>query len=85
MPESKVIGALLGLSLLSTAFAYLIYFELIARVGPTKTLSVTFLSPCFGILWGALFLGEPIYVSMWLGLTIILTGVFLITEVKVGT
>lgn len=82
MPDLNVLGALLGLSLLSTAFAYLIYFELIARVGPTKTLSVTFLSPCFGILWGVLFLGEPIYISMWLGLAIILMGVLLITEVQ---
>lgn len=77
-----VIASVLALALLSTAFAYLIYFDLIARVGPTNTLSVTFLIPVFGTLWGASFLHEPLRVSMLLGLAIILTGVFLVTGVK---
>jgi drug/metabolite transporter (DMT)-like permease len=70
--------------LLSTAFAYLIYFDLIARVGPTNTLSVTFLIPVFGTLWGVLFLHEPLRISLLVGLVIILTGVFLVTGVKLG-
>jgi drug/metabolite transporter (DMT)-like permease len=79
-----VIAAALALTLLSTAFAYLIYFDLIARVGPTNTLSVTFLIPVFGTLWGVLFLHEPLRISLLVGLVIILTGVFLVTGVKLG-
>ena len=40
--------------------AYLIYFRLIADIGPTRTFTVTFLIPVFGTLWGALFLHEPV-------------------------
>ena len=47
---------LLGVA--STGVAYLLYFRLIANVGPTRAVSVTFLIPVFGMLWGALYLGE---------------------------
>jgi drug/metabolite transporter (DMT)-like permease len=76
--SATVVGALLALALLSTALSYLIYFDLIARVGPTNTLSVTFLIPLFGTLWGVLFLQEPLRLSLVVGLAIILSGVFLV-------
>lgn len=50
--------ALLALGVLCTSFAYVLYFRLIAEVGPLKALSVTFLVPLFGVLWGWLVLGE---------------------------
>lgn len=50
--------ALLALGILCTSFAYVLYFRLIAEVGPLKALSVTFLVPLFGVLWGWLVLGE---------------------------
>lgn len=74
--------ALLGLALLSTSVAYLFYFHLIAVAGPTKTLSVTFLIPVFGLLWGVLFLGEPVSAGMFVGLAIILVSIVLVTEVR---
>ena len=40
------------------AVAYLLYFRLIADIGATGALTVTYLIPVFGVLWGALFLGE---------------------------
>lgn len=46
------------LGLLCTSLAYVLYFRLIAEVGPMKALTVTFLIPLFGVLWGALVLGE---------------------------
>ncbi|MCH8620372.1 DMT family transporter [Undibacterium sp. TS12] len=52
--------ALAGLGLVCTALAYILYFRLIADIGPVKALTVTFLIPPFGVLWGALFLGEQI-------------------------
>jgi len=52
--------ALLGLGLLCSAWAYILFFRLIADIGPVKSLTVTFLIPLFGILWGKLFLNEPL-------------------------
>ena len=50
--------ALLALGLLCTSVAFVLYFHLIAEVGPLKALSVTFLVPLFGVLWGWLILDE---------------------------
>ncbi|MGE6193618.1 DMT family transporter [Stutzerimonas stutzeri] len=52
--------SLLGLGLVCTAFAYILYFRLLADIGPVKTLTVTFLIPPFGVLWGVLLLDEPL-------------------------
>ncbi|MDA8445029.1 DMT family transporter [Paracidovorax valerianellae] len=51
-------AAMLAMGLLCTALAYVLYFRLIADVGPLKALSVTFLVPLFGVAWGWLILGE---------------------------
>jgi drug/metabolite transporter (DMT)-like permease len=80
-----VVLAVLALAVLCTALAYLIYFNLMARVGPTNTLSVTFLVPVFGTLWGVLLLNEPLRVSLFAGMAIILTGVLLVTNVQFRT
>ncbi|MBH8553666.1 DMT family transporter [Nostocaceae cyanobacterium CENA357] len=69
-----IVIAVLGLALLSTAFAYILYFRLIQNIGATKALTVTYLIPLFAMLWGALFLNEAITVSMILGCGLILLG-----------
>ncbi len=81
---ADALRAVLGLGLLSTALAYLLYFYLLARVGPTKTVSVTYLVPVFGVIWGATFLREPITAGMIAGLAIIAFSLVLVTEVPVG-
>ncbi|BDG60413.1 DMT family transporter [Caldinitratiruptor microaerophilus] len=81
-PGPAAVYSILGLSFLCTAVAYLIYFPLIARVGPTRTLSVTYLVPVSGILWGAIFLGEPITPGMVGGLVLILVSVLFVTDVR---
>ncbi|MFN8592087.1 MAG: DMT family transporter [Thermomicrobiales bacterium] len=57
-PSPPVIGALLGLGLLSTAVGYFLYFAVLARAGATNVVLVTLLVPPSAILLGALFLGE---------------------------
>jgi drug/metabolite transporter (DMT)-like permease len=52
--------AVAALGLVCTALAYVIYFRLIADIGPVKAFSITFLIPLFGVLWGAVFLHEQI-------------------------
>jgi drug/metabolite transporter (DMT)-like permease len=59
--------AMAGLGIVCTSFAYILYFRLIADVGPVKSLTVTFLIPPFGVLWGALFLGEQISIAHAVG------------------
>ncbi|MEO1290049.1 MAG: DMT family transporter [Chloroflexota bacterium] len=77
-PSMLAIANLTALIVLSTSFAYLIYFYLLANVGPTRTASVTFLVPVFGTIWGILFLREPFSWGMLLGMTIILLSVGLV-------
>ncbi len=80
-PSAAAILSVSGLAILSTSLGYLLYFHLIRRVGPVRTLSVTFLIPVFGIPWGWLLLREPISSNLVLGLAIILLGVALVSNV----
>jgi drug/metabolite transporter (DMT)-like permease len=77
----QVTLAVLGISLLCSAAAYLIYFRLIANVGPTRTFTVTFLIPVFGTLWGALFLDEPVGMSTLAGGAVIVIATALVLEI----
>jgi drug/metabolite transporter (DMT)-like permease len=62
-----------------TAIAYILYFRLIARIGPAKTVTVTYLVPFFGMLWGLVFLGERITTNMLVACAVILLGTALAT------
>jgi len=71
MPGMNVWGALLGLALLSTALAYIIYFRLLTTVGATNLLLVTFLIPVSAVLLGTIILGEQLYLRHFLGMVLI--------------
>ncbi len=71
--------SVLGLAVLSTAVAYILYFRLIESVGPTSTVTVTFLVPVFGLLFGVLLLEEPFGPGTLAGLGLILLSVALVT------
>lgn len=79
MPGAPAWAALAALGLLSTAFAYLLYFRLIAHVGPARAITVTYLIPLFGVSWGALLLGEPLTPGMIAAGAVILLGTALAT------
>jgi drug/metabolite transporter (DMT)-like permease len=72
------IWALLGLALLSSALAYLIYFRIIARAGATNALIVTFLIPVSAILFGAIVLNERLALRHLAGMVVIAAGLALI-------
>jgi len=76
-PDVLVIAAVLALAVLSTALAFIIYFQLIREVGPTRTLTVTYLIPVFAFGLGALLLDERITLLMLLGGALVLSGVAL--------
>ncbi len=62
------------LAALSTAFAYILFFRLLNRIGPVRAVTVTYLVPLFGISWGALLLQEAITPNMILAGCVILLG-----------
>jgi len=62
-----------------TGLAYLVYFRLIARVGPANAITVTFLIPAFAIVWGWIFLGERVTLPMIVGCAVIVLGTALAT------
>jgi drug/metabolite transporter (DMT)-like permease len=70
--------AMLGLAIVSTTVAFIFYYRLIADVGPVKAITVTLLVPVFGMVWGILFLGEPLTAGRIAGCAIILAGCSLI-------
>ena len=70
----------LALGVLSTGLAFMIYFKIIEEEGPIKALSVTFIIPVFGVLWGYGFLDETIGWNLLIGGGLILLAVALTNE-----
>ncbi len=64
-----------------TALAFLLFFRLIANVGASRAVTVTFLIPLFGVLWGSLFLGETLNAGMLVGGSVVVLGTALATGV----
>jgi drug/metabolite transporter (DMT)-like permease len=75
-----LVAAMLALGLLCSAVAYLLFFRLMKDVGPSRAQLVTLLVPLFGVLWGALFLGERLSLFAWLGCGLILIGTVVSTR-----
>lgn len=84
VPPAAAVWSVLALGVLSTGVAYLLYFRLLDRVGPTRTSTVTYLLPVVGMLWGALFLGEAVGAGMLAGLAIVLASVLLVNDVRLA-
>lgn len=74
LPGAGVIAALLGLALLSTALAYILYFRILSTAGATNLLLVTFLIPITAIILGILILGEQLELKHLAGITLIGVG-----------
>ena len=79
MPGARAWGAVLLLALACTGLAYLLYFRLIAHVGPAQAIAVTYLIPAFAIGWGLLFLDERVSGRMLAGCGVVLLGTALAT------
>lgn len=72
--------SVLALGLVCTALAYIVYFKLIADIGPLRSMTVTFLIPPFAVLWGYLVLGETINQGFILGALIVGVAVWMIVS-----
>ena len=78
-PGTAAWGSAAALAVGCTGLAYVLYYRLIANVGASKTITVTFLIPAFALLWGWLALGEQPTASMLAGCAVILLGTALAT------
>ncbi len=78
-PDLTITTSVILLGAVCTGLAYLLYFNLINELGAPSALSVTFLIPVFGILWGNLFLDEAIGINTIVGSILVITGTMLVT------
>ena len=78
-PSASSVGALLGLAVFSTALAFVIYFRLIQTLGSVGTTSQAYLRVPIGVAIGALFLGETLTSTAWIGLGCVVIGVAAMT------
>jgi drug/metabolite transporter (DMT)-like permease len=78
VPSMLVWANILALAAFSSALAFMLYFRLIANIGPVKTVSVNYLTPLFGVAGGVLFLDEKLTANILLGALAILAGLTLV-------
>lgn len=79
-PSTKSWLAVLALGIVCTGAALAIYFHLIQIIGATRSISVAYLIPLFGVLWGCIFLGEQLSISLLVGGALILGGLFFVSR-----
>jgi drug/metabolite transporter (DMT)-like permease len=79
-PSLPAIGSWLALTLLGTVVAYVIYYSLIERTSATFVSTVTYIIPAFGLILGALVLGEALNGLLLSSLVLILLGVLLVRK-----
>ena len=77
VPDLGPIAAITALGVLGTGIAFVIFYELIATIGPARTFLVTYLAPIFAVAYGVLLLDEAFGVVTLAGLLLIVGGSYL--------
>jgi len=80
LPAPEVLLAIAGLGLLCTAAAFVLFFELIGEVGPTRAVVFTYVNPAVAVAAGVLLLGEPLTATVLAAFVLILLGSVLATR-----
>jgi drug/metabolite transporter (DMT)-like permease len=75
----EVVASVVGLALVCTALAFVLFFELIVEVGPARSTVITYVNPAVAVLLGVLVLDEPFTWGIALGFPLILLGSWLAT------
>ena len=70
----------LGLGLLGTGVAYVLYYYVIANLGAVRASALTYVPPVVALVLGAMFLGETIVLIDYIGTTLIFGGVLLVNK-----
>jgi len=76
-PSAGPLAAVVALGLFGTGLAFVIFYALIASVGPARTMLVSYIAPGFAVVYGAWFLSEPITAGKVIGLALVLAGSWL--------
>jgi drug/metabolite transporter (DMT)-like permease len=76
-PSAGPLAAVVGLGLFGTGVAFVLFYALIASVGPARTILVSYIAPGFAVIYGAWFLSEPITAGKVIGLALVLAGSWL--------
>jgi drug/metabolite transporter (DMT)-like permease len=79
MPSAHVIESVLGLALICTVLAFLLFFALIGEVGPVKASVITYVNPAVAAVAGVAVLGEKLTAGMLVGFALVLAGAILAT------
>jgi drug/metabolite transporter (DMT)-like permease len=79
MPSAHVIESVLGLAVICTAVAFLVFFALIAEVGPVRATVITYINPAVAAVLGVTLLNEHLTTGMLLGFALVLAGCVLAT------
>jgi drug/metabolite transporter (DMT)-like permease len=79
LPSGRVLLSVLGLAVLCTAIAFLVFFALIAEVGPVRATVITYVNPAVAAVLGVSVLGEHVTWGMGVGFALVLTGCVLAT------
>jgi len=74
---SAAVGSVVGLGVLCTAVAFIVFFALIAEVGAARATVITYVNPAVAIILGALVLSEPLTTGMMIGFPLVIIGSFL--------
>jgi drug/metabolite transporter (DMT)-like permease len=80
VPAGKVLAALAGLGVLCTALAFLLFFRLIAEVGPARATVITYVNPAVAVALGVTVLNEPFTPAIGVAFALILAGSVLATR-----
>lgn len=76
------LGLFIGLGLLGTSLAYIIYYYLVKEVGTVTASSVTYIPPVVALFIGAVIVGEPITITDYIATIMIFMGIFLLRKNK---
>ncbi len=76
-PAAGHLAAVASLGLVGTGAAFVIFYSLIASVGPAKTMLVSYIAPAFAVVYGATLLDEPLTAGKLVGMALIVAGSWL--------
>jgi drug/metabolite transporter (DMT)-like permease len=82
-PSATVIASVVGLAVVCTALAFLVFFALIAEIGPVRATVITYVNPAVAAVLGVVILGEEFTVGMGAGFVLVLAGSVLATRPQV--
>jgi drug/metabolite transporter (DMT)-like permease len=80
VPRASVVGSIVGLAVVCTALAFVLFFELIAEAGPVRATVITYVNPAVAALLGVTVLSERFTVGMGIGFALVLAGSLLATR-----